>query len=241
MNNDFLKPSEFSIKDKKKTATWQVNRVATFAGIKVIHAKAAENDNFYLIYYRNSLIFGEQLEQPVTGSFIEKVFREGIVIESPNPMLSVLIPQQMVTIPNKNKLLSQLQKNYSPIEFAYIATTLDSFFPMEQLAKTIDQIFFHFRRNGNYKKAFQILQILVDFMPAFQSANERMSSHDFRSYQEFYHSSVLSAIYEKDPLYVEHYCYKNRFNPDVHSYLEEIFRSQDNSVAQAVRLFLLLR
>lgn len=226
MNKDRISPAELSIKDKKKTAKWQVIRVATFARSKVIHAKGAENENVYLIYYRNSLIMGDQLKEVTAGSFIDKAFHDGIVIESPHLIRSVLIPKQPVTIPNRNKVLSQLQEHYSPQEFAYIATTLDSFFPKDQLANLIDQIYFHYRRNGNFKKAFQILQILTEFMPAFKSAKERFSSRDYSSYHDLYHSASLPAIFQKDPLYVELYCCKNRFDPEIRSILEEIFKSQ---------------
>ena len=51
---------------------------------------------------------------------------------------------------------------------AYIATTLDSFFEKEQLIKIIDNIYFHFRRNGNFMKSFQVVQILPDFSPDFE-------------------------------------------------------------------------
>lgn len=231
MMKDLIMPAELSIKDKKKTSKWPVSRVAIFARSKVIHIKIAENDNFYLVYYRNSLIFGDRLEKVTEGSFIEKVFQDGIVIESPHPLLSALIPKQPVTIPNKNKLFSQLQEHYSPQEVAYIATTLESFFTNEQLTKFIDQIYFHYRRNGNYKKAFQTLKLALDFMPTLKLPNERLSSQDYISYHGFYQSSSLSVIFQKDPLYAEMYGYKHRSNPDVYLFLEEMLKSQDCYVA----------
>jgi tetratricopeptide (TPR) repeat protein len=227
MYNELLKPTEFLIKDKKKLFKGNVTRAAIFARSKVIEIITADNENFYFIYYKNTLIYGEKLDKVEKGTFINKAFHEGILFESPHPILTALIPNLSISIPNKNKLFSQLQTHFSLEEMAYIATTLDSFFEKDQLIGIIDKIFFHFRRDGNFIKSFQIIQILRDFSPILKSAKERFESLEFNSYRDYYHSSSLPLLLKRDPLFVEVYCFKNRFNPDERIFLEDILNKQD--------------
>ena len=124
-------------------------------------------------------------------------FYEGLIINAPHPLLTALIPNLSISIPNKNKLFSQLELHYSLEEMAYIATTLDSFFKKDQLIKMIDNIYFHFRRNGSFMKSFQVVQLLHDFSPAFKSAQERLNLHDFHKYRDFYQTSILPSIFRK--------------------------------------------
>ena len=174
------------------------------------------------------LIYGEKLEKVEEGSFIDQASKMGIVLHEDHPFLSAIIPSETATIPHKNKLFSHLQNQYSLQEVAYIATTLDSYFSKEQLTKVIYKIFFHYRRNGNFFKAFQIIQILTDFAPDLDSAREIKNSLDFYSYKDFYKSSPLPTIQQKDPLFVESYCFKNRFQSDEHKILEDSLRKQDS-------------
>lgn len=227
MNNKLIIPVELLIKDKQRTVKGKVIRASLTARSKVIHVQTEDNDNLYLIYYRNSFIFGDKLGETGKDTFIDQSFRDGIVIESSNPILSRIIPKPAVSIPNRNKLFSQLQSHFSPQEVAYISTTLDSFFEKEYLVKGIETIYFDFKRNGKFMKAFQILQILTAFVPSLKSAKERLSSREFYSHQDFYQSSNLSSIYEKDPLYIELYCFKNRFRPDVSLFFEEVLRNKE--------------
>jgi tetratricopeptide (TPR) repeat protein len=227
MDKKLIMPTEMSIKDKKHNVKGNIIRAAVFARSKVIEVMTADQERYYLIYYKNALIYGEKLDQIEEGTFIDKAFHEGIIIESPHPLLSALIPHINITIPNKNNLFSQLQIHYSLQEMVYILTTLDSFFQKEQLIKIIDKVFFHFRRNGKFMKSFQIIQMLADFAPTLKSAQDRLSSLEFSSYNQFYHSSSLPVIQMKDPLYVELHCFKNRTNPDERILLEEIVRKQD--------------
>ena len=149
-----------------------------------------------------------------------------MVVPSNHPFLKVLIPDETIMIPNKHKLFSHLPKRYSLQEVAYIATTLDSFFAKDQLIQVIDKIFFYYRRNGNFFKAFQIIRIIKDFAPELSLAGDSIHSHDFHTYDDFYNSSPLPIIYKKDPLFVELHCFKNRMNIDEFNPLEELLTNQ---------------
>lgn len=230
MDKELIMPTEISIKDKKQIVKGKVIRAAIFARSKIIEVIAPDNESFYFIYYKNSLIYGDKLDRPKAGTFINKAFQEGIVIEAPHPILTALTPSASISIPNKNKLFSHLQLHFPLEEIAHIVTTLDSFFEKDQLIKIIDKIFFHFRRNGNFMKSFQVIQILCGFSPPLQSAKDRLNSHEFNSYRDFYHSSSLSSIQKKDPLFVELHCFKNRSQPDERIMLEAILSKQDGLI-----------
>ncbi|MGZ4159707.1 MAG: tetratricopeptide repeat protein [Neobacillus sp.] len=227
MYKELVMPTEITIKDKKKILKGTVTRAAIFARSKVVDVRTEENDRFFLVYYKNSFIYGDKLGHVEEGSFINKAFHEGVVVESPHPILTALIPNKSVTIPNKNKLLSLLQMQYSLKEMAYIATTLDTFFEKEHLINIIDKVYFHYRRSGNFIKSFQVIQILSEFAPTFKSANERLNSKEFNTYHDFYNSSSLPSIQKKDPLFIELHCFQNRSNPDKRIFLEEILEKQD--------------
>lgn len=227
MNNELMIPVEISVKDKQRSYKGKAVRASMYARSKVIHVQTEENENFYLIFYRSSFVYGGILDNIDEAAFIHRAFCDGIVIESPNPVLSAFIPKKTVSLPNRNKLFSQLQSHFSPQEIAYISTTLDSFFEKEYLVKVIEQIYFDYKRNGKFMKAFQILQILTAFMPSLKSANERLSSREFYACHDFYQPSNLPSIYEKDPFYVELYCFKNRSQPDIYPIFDEILRKKE--------------
>ncbi|MBO0962679.1 hypothetical protein J1P26_23560 [Neobacillus sp. MM2021_6] len=231
MNKELMMPTEISIKNKKHAIKGQVIRAAIFARSKVIEVVTGDSEKYYLIYYKNSLVFGAILDQIEEGTFIHKALLEGIVIESSNPILTALIPQQFVSLPNKHKLFSQLQLHFSLQEVAYITTTLDSFFEKAWIIEMIDKIFFHLRRNGKFMKAYQVIRILCDFAPSLTSAKERLDSHEFNSYHNFYHSLDYPTIFQKDPFFVELNCFKNRSSSNERMILEDILCKQDHLTA----------
>ncbi|SDM63171.1 hypothetical protein [Bacillus sp. OK048] len=230
MDIELFMPTELSIKDKNRTIKGKVVRAAIFAKSKVVDVVTEDHDSYYFIYYKNSLVYGNKLEKVENGTFINKAFNEGLVINAPHPLVTALIPNLSLSIPNKNKLFSQLETHHSLEEIAYIATTLDSFFEKDQLIKIIDNFYFHFRRNGSFMKSFQVIQILHDFSPVLKSAQERLNLHDFHKYRDFYQTSHLPSILDKDPLFVEIQCFKDRFNPEKRIILEDILSKQDSLV-----------
>jgi hypothetical protein len=226
MDTENIIPNEILIKDKNRSFHGKIVRIAVFTSNKVIHVKSPEQEDFYLIFYRNHFIYGNKLSTVEPNSFIDKVFHDGLKLESTHPILPAILPKQSVSIPNRNKLFSHLQISFSPQELVEIAVTLDSFFEKDYLVKVIDQIYFHYKRNGKFMKAFQILQILYAFMPQLKSAKDRLTSLEFNSYHHFYQSKDLSSIFEKDPLYVERYCWNNRHTEDTRLFLEKILSSK---------------
>lgn len=237
MNNELIMPIEISIKEKKKLIKGQVIKASVFSRSTILTVQTSLNEYYYLTYYKHSLVYGEKLETVEKGSFIDQAYNSGIVLREDHPFLSAIIPSNTASIPNKNKLFSHLQNQYSLQEVAYIATTLDSYFSKEQLTKVIYKIFYHYRRNGNFSQAFQIIQILTDFNPELHSAKEIKNSLDFISYKDFYKTASLPSIEQKDSLYVETYCFKNRSQENEYLFLEQLLHKQ-GSLAEVVLLWI---
>jgi tetratricopeptide (TPR) repeat protein len=213
---------EISIKEKKSILAGQVVRCAIYADSKVFQVMTAEKEQVYLVYFKNTFIFGGKLNQIPEHSFIEKAFQDGFAIDSSHPIITSLIPDQTVTIPSTTKLFHQLETHFSPQQTAYITVTLDSFFEKNQLIKEIDKVYLECRRNGKFLKAFQVLRIVDLLMPEWKFGNDRMSALEFQSCRNLYQSSDLGAIFQKDPLYSEIYCFQNRLNQQVRIFFEQI-------------------
>ncbi|MCM3665061.1 hypothetical protein M3204_11640 [Mesobacillus subterraneus] len=227
MNSELTMPTKISFKSNRVMVNGEVVRTAIFARFMVTEVQAELNEKYYLIFYKNALIYGEQLEKVQKGSFIDKMLNEGIILDQKHPLLPVLIPSTALAIPAKNKLFNHLQRNYSLVEIPCIAAALDSFFSTEQLFKPIDNIFFHYRRNGSFSKAFQSIHILSDLSPSLENLKERLHSREYSSYSSFYTTSSLSAIQKKDPLFAEFHCFTNRKNTEHFQILEKILKNEE--------------
>jgi hypothetical protein len=227
MNSELTMPTKISFKSNRVMVNGEVVRTAVFARFMVTEVQAELNEKYYLIFYKNALIYGEQLEKVQKGSFIDKVLNEGIVLDQKHPLLPVLIPTTALTIPAKNKLFNHLQRNYSLLEIPCIAAALDSFFSTEQLSKPIENIFFHYRRNGSFSTAYQSIHLLSDLSPSLEKLSDLLHSREYSSYSSFYTTSSLSAIQKKDPLFAEFHCFMNRKNTEHFQLLAKILKDEE--------------
>ncbi|GLB59576.1 hypothetical protein [Cytobacillus sp. NCCP-133] len=227
MKSEQMLPAHITFKSKKAVITGEVVRTALFARFKVSEVETEPNERFYFVFYNNNLIYGERLEHIQKGTFLEKMMEEGIVLEKNHPFIPVLNPDAPLTIPAKNKLFTILQRKYSLLEIPCITAALDSFFTKEELSRIIEKIFFHFRRNGSFLKAFQSTHILSGLSPSLVSVDDILNTREFSSYASFYKNSPISAIHQKDPLYSEFFCFANRKNTNCIKLLESILKSQD--------------
>ncbi|MEH7883831.1 hypothetical protein V7654_05855 [Bacillus sp. JJ1609] len=227
MNSDQTMPTKISFKSNRVMINGEVVRTAIFARFMVAEVQTEVNEKYYLIFYKNALIYGDQLEKVQKDSFIDKVLNEGIVLDKEHPLLPVLLPATALAIPAKNKLFNHIQRNYSLLEIPCIAAALDSFFSSEQLAKPIENIFFHYRRNGSFFKAFQSIHILSDLSPSLEKLNDLLHSREYSSYSSFYTTSSLSAIQKKDPLFAEFHCFTNRKNTEHFQMLESLLNNEE--------------
>lgn len=225
MDEQGLRPPEISIRQKKKVLKAEMVRVTAFGRFKVMELITADHVPFYMVFYKDSLICGDQIKEIQEDSFIHKAFQKGIAYEWPHPVSELMAPQQPLTIPNKKKLFSQLQDHYSLQEIAYIAGTLDSFFEKDSLIEVIHDIYGHLKRNGQHFKAFQVIQKLQEFAPDSRVVKHQFHSPEFHSFQQMY--ADLPSLSKKDPLYFEQYCFENRANPNEYELLSNALDEQN--------------
>lgn len=227
MNSELTLPTKISFKSNKVIVNGEVVRTAIFARFMVAEVQTELTEKYYLIFYKNALIYGDQLDKVGKGSFIDKVLNEGIILDQKHPLLRVLIPTTALTIPAKNKLFHHLQRNYSLLEIPCIAAALDSFFPPEQLAKPIENIFFHYRRNGSFSNAYQSIHLLSDLSPSLEKISDLLHSREYSSYSSFYATSSISEIQKKDPLFAEFHCFMNRKSTEHFQMLQKILKNEE--------------
>lgn len=214
------------IKDKKKTYEGAVKRISLFSKVKVVEVETNQAETFYFIYFNDKLVYGNKLAEIQEDSFIDRIHNQGITFSHSHPLYSRLLPGHSIYIPNKSKLFHHLNTQYSLPEVAYIATTLDSFIDKEHLIKVIDKIYFHYRRNGNFFKAYRVNLILSAFAPSLTTA-ERMQLQEYIPYDSIYRNNDLSSLYTKDPFYIELESYKQRNDPDSFTTLEQVLIKQE--------------
>ncbi|WLR54532.1 hypothetical protein LC048_19205 [Mesobacillus subterraneus] len=227
MKNELIMPTKISFKSNRAMINGEVVRAATFARFIAAEVQTESAERYYLIFYKNALIYGDQLDNVEKGSFLDKVLNEGIVLDQQHPLLPVLIPATALTIPAKNKLFNHLQRNYSLLEIPCMAAALDSFFTTEQFSKPIEHIFFHYRRNGSFSKAYQSIHLLSDLSPSLEKISDLLHSREYSSYSNFYTTSSLSVIQKKDPLFAEFLCFMNRTNSEHYHMLEKILKNEE--------------
>ena len=55
MNNELIMPIEISIKEKKKLLKGKVMQAVVFSRCTMVEVQTLLNENYYLMYYKNSL------------------------------------------------------------------------------------------------------------------------------------------------------------------------------------------
>ena len=75
MNNELMMPIEISLKEKKKLTKGKVIQAVVFSRSTMFEVQTELNENYYLMYYKNSLVYGEKLEKVEKGSFIDQAYK----------------------------------------------------------------------------------------------------------------------------------------------------------------------
>ena len=91
---------EITLKDKKKLIKGFIFKMAVFAPFKVIHVKTDIHKDYYLVYFHDSLVYGDALESIGLDSFINHVFDKGIVLRI-QPSIFVRYPPRRNGIASK--------------------------------------------------------------------------------------------------------------------------------------------
>jgi tetratricopeptide (TPR) repeat protein len=213
------------IKTPTGTIEGRVTRMAVYLQSRLLEIIGPDNTVFYLIYYKNRIIVGKEINQIEKTSFLDRTLQCGIVFDAPHPLISNLLPKNRIfIIPNLKNLFNQLQNQFTLQEVAIAATFLDNFVEKKQLIEIIHKIFYHFRRNGQTFKAYQVLRILDNFDPETNWINLIGNPSESRKYEEDYRKP--ESLLDKDPSFVEQFSYHHREQTKYEILLHTLLKNQ---------------
>ncbi|WP_088103289.1 hypothetical protein [Halalkalibacter urbisdiaboli] len=168
---------------KKRPITLKAERISLYLQSEVIEAISENNEIYYLFFYKNKFLTALKARKLRRNSFIEDVFKKGIIFKAPHPFINALLstnhPCQIVDFDN---VLRKLKNNYSPQEKAFILTFFESFIPKKQLFQEIQSVYYEYRRNGQNFLSYHIIEILLEFVPKHSWVKQLTSDLAFKNY-----------------------------------------------------------
>jgi hypothetical protein len=197
--------------DQEKCISLQAERVSFYLQGEIIEAfNEDRNEVYYLFFYKSHYLTACKAKKLRRNSYIERAFKEGLVFDSPHPIINKLLSSDSpYKIPTFKSFLTKLEKLYSKHERAFILTFFESFYPKKDLFHEISSIFYEYRRNGQMFLGYRIVRILHDFAPNHSLVKELMNSLVFNKYAELY-NEVSEKLLEKDPIFAEKLLFARR-------------------------------
>ncbi|KUP09584.1 hypothetical protein Q73_02940 [Bacillus coahuilensis m2-6] len=227
------------IQDKNLKYEMKLNRMVSSGLCKVLEYTPTRDNPFknaYCLYFRNDLIL-TKLGRIQEGSMLESLFHNGYTVNYPHPLF-----QSVPSLPLTNMsqpistVVRKLQNTYSPQELVYLLSFLDSFAPREKLMKLMRSYYYDYRRNGKFKKAFQILMGIQWYDSNDKWSHELANGMDYLKYTLQYEKAGVHLI-ELDPFLGELLLFKQLENPAA---IEELMRlyNKRNLQKELVWIFL---
>lgn len=194
----------------KEVITLKMTRINFYLRSKIIEAWSAEGQVYYLFFYKNTFLTACKAKRIKLRSFIEDSFKKGITFEPPHPIaLRSVHSTQPYKVPDSKQLLKKLHNHFSPYEKAFILTFFESFFPKKELYKQIQEIYYHFRRNGQMFASYQIIRILHEFAPKNSWAKQTANLIEYTKYSSLYRE-YSNELLNKDVISGERLLYNMR-------------------------------
>jgi len=227
----------WSFQPSQEVFQGRVLRIAIYLQSKVLEIMDSNDSVFYLIYFKNILLGGGKIENVKKDTFLYEAFQQGITIGHSHPLFPVLLPKnRKLTIPKANHLFTQLQNDLSLQEIAFAATSMDPFISKQQLNHVIREIFNHFRRNGQFLKAYQIAKIWLQFSPETKTIKQLIGTSEFKKYRKM-EVSDSKAVIEQDSLSKEQFYYQHRKEQEYEIQLHRLLKQQSRHLDQLVLFF----
>ncbi|UOE94319.1 hypothetical protein [Alkalihalobacillus sp. LMS39] len=218
----------------KKPVEASVTQLVIYAQSQIVEAHCSQNQLYYILFYKEKMITAVNATRIRRYSHMEHALKNGITFPAPHPLLTLLLSSNK-TFPIMQKshissFLTSIQRSYDTYETALIYTYLESFVPKKLLFEEIQQLYFQCRRNGQTFGCYRIIQILKKFAPKHKWVKEFSNSLQFGKYTDLYEKPTYS-LFEKDPLYLEHYYFITRENPSHAKKLEEYYLSHKRIIS----------
>ncbi len=223
-----------TIQTKKKTKYVSIQRMAAYHAIKVVEAYDDHNECYLLFFYKNQYLTYRKVTSLGTDSRLKALFSDGIIIDAPHPLIEHLIARtQTFTFQSFNQLLHKAEQHFSDQETSLIFSFFDSFIPKDKIINLMRNKYNQFRRNGQFFKAYQILQICLDYAPNNNWARDMSHNLQYHRFEMLY-DEVGPALFNKDPLYVEIHSFQNRPDDKLFSQLQEKLSQEDRWIDQII-------
>lgn len=222
----------FTVTDKQKDQLIQLQAISlhVHAPFKVLKCIDNNQSSHYVFFYKNDFLTSQEITEIDQKSSLARTLKIGFSFLSPHPLItSLLSSQKSMPLRSVNKLIKFVESTYSPQETAFILTYLDHIVPKEKLTNWIKEIYFQYRRNGQFKTAYQFIRILTTSDPTNIWVKEISSHLEYQKFQQDYNLPIKDLI-RLDPLYVENRCFslKNKsYFPILKSLFEKEKRVND--------------
>lgn len=215
-----------TLTSNQKPVQLRINRLAIHNRMKILEAEKSNGSKFYLFFYKDDFITGKSVDiKP--GSLMEKSFKEGIVLHSPHPLITKFLENQTIVLKSTKHVLHSVQKKYSPQEVSFIFSYFEAFLSLEKITQLQRKYFYEYRRNGQLRRAYQILAVALYANPLNKWAQEIANQLEFQKVKSLYEGEVME-LRDKDPLFAEINAYKD-IEANM-SYLEMIFKNERRSI-----------
>lgn len=215
-----------TIQSKKKAKELTIDRIAVYHVFKVMEAYDENYEWYLLFFFKDQYLTYKKTTTIDVNSRLKTVFSNGIIIEAPHPLITSLIAKKhSYSFQSFNQLVQKLENQCSNQETALIFSFLDTFIPKDKIIHLIKNFYNQYRRDGKFFKAYQLLQICLDYAPENKWARDMSHNLQYQSYEKLYDEAGPSLL-EKDPLFAEVHLFQTRTNPESMTLLQELLSKE---------------
>ena len=205
-------------------------RIAFFRDLTFVEALDSQRELHYLFFYKEQFLTCKKALKLKRSSFIEQAFKEGIVFLCPHPLAAALMKKNApFKMSSFNDLHKKLLNTVTNQETAYIFRALDAFLSNEKLFRLIRNLYYEYRRNGQFLHAYKILWILAETFPNHSWVRQTSADLNFRSYEKLYNQRPINLL-EKDPLYAASELWKQRHEKENNEALQQLLLQQKQAL-----------
>lgn len=221
----------------KKKIRLKVTRLTIYRQTKIIEAYGKNRHSYYLFCYKNQFINIKKTSSIQLTSYLAKALRTGVSYPADHFLTTAFLQlQNQSSLISNNQMVQQLKKSYHSSEMLYVLAMFDHYIQPHKIQSYCKEAFYRYRRNGQLKKAFQVVLHFAEARPDDTFANDMLQHRDFQKYKVPYdHIPQLIQDWQ-DPLYIENYIFDQDFPA---SFVPSLFDQyhQDNRVFDQIYLY----
>ncbi|MFC2949736.1 hypothetical protein [Virgibacillus sediminis] len=214
---------EVQINKKKFPLT--AKRITVYKQSKVIEAVDQSGRYYYLLFYKDQFLNGTSTDHMKLGTHIHRAWKHGIHFDGTHPLAGELLRQRdSYSFTSFHLFFKRLKETYSHTQTALIATFFDTFASSGEINRILKEIYYHYQRNGQVFKAYQILLLGTECEPSVQFFTDMINKLEFKPYKEMYQH--LDKAAEKAPIQLESICFSNLLDPSKATKLLSFYQQQ---------------